>query len=196
MSPRNEAQERKPNPKNRTISNKVTGETVTWVKYSHETNGEETVLLVDQLPGGGPPMHYHRTYDEYFEAVTGLLGFTVNGKEYTLQPGEARMVKIGNTHRFHNDTSELIQLRVTVRPAHAGLEKGLTILFGLANDGLVDETGVPNNVVDSAIFSSAEMTDTAFAGFQGWIMNHLVSVLAWYARWTGRQDRYLEKYWY
>lgn len=196
MSQHRHVEKRKPNPNNRTITNKVTGETVTWVKYSHETDGEETVLIVDQLPGGGPPMHYHRAYDEHFKAISGPLGLTLDGKEFTLQPGEDKVVKIGSTHRFTNHTSEMIQLQVTVRPAHAGLEKGLTILFGLANDGLVDATGIPTSIVDSAIFSCTEMTDTAFVGVQGWIMNHLVSVLAWYGRWSGRQDRLLEKYWY
>lgn len=190
------SEERKPSPDKRIISNSVTGESVNFVEYAHETNGTISRFLVDVLPGGGPPLHFHRTYAEHFTCIKGVLGLTLDGQEYNLNPGESKTVEIGQHHRFHNDTKDVVHFQVTVTPGHSGLEKGLCILFGLASSGYTNEFGVPYSMVDSAIVSQSGMTDTRFVGTKGQFINMLTVVFAWYGRLIGRQQELLEKFWY
>lgn len=182
--------------KRRTIRNKNTGETITWKTYGYETKGEKAVAELVCNPGGGPPLHYHTTYAERFEAVDGELGVTIGAKRETLRlkPGERADVPIGTVHRFFNDGDKDITFKGFVLPAHAGFERSLYILFGLNNDGLADpKTNLPHNILHTALIG--DMSDMKFAGFQGRLMNYMGKVLAAYARWTGVEEELLQKYW-
>lgn len=66
-------------------------------------------------------------------------------------------------------------------------------MYGLANDGLSNEHGVPRSMVHSALV--ADMLDTRFVGGRVAIMNMFVSILAAYGRWSGEEERLLQEYW-
>jgi mannose-6-phosphate isomerase-like protein (cupin superfamily) len=183
----------------RTIVNKNSGEIIIWKQYGVETGGKEAAAELTCSPGGGPPIHYHTTYAERFEAVEGEMGVLV-GKDHRnlekvhLKPGEGLDVPIGTVHRFFNDGDKDVKFRGYVRPAHAGFEKSLYILFGLNNDGLADpKTGMPTSLLHTALIG--DMSDMRFPGFQGGLMNYVGSLLAMYARWTGVEEELLKKYW-
>src|SRR4051794_371481 len=79
--------------KRRTITNKNSGETITWNTYGYESEGREAAALLVCKPGGGPPIHYHTTYAERFEAVEGEMGVLLgkdlgNLETVHLKPGE------------------------------------------------------------------------------------------------------------
>ncbi|KIW22394.1 uncharacterized protein PV07_12283 [Cladophialophora immunda] len=181
--------------KHRTIVNKNTGETITWTTYGYESEGKEANAILVCKPGGGPPLHYHTSYAERFEAVEGELGVILGNREpMHLKPGESADIPIGTSHRFFNDGDKDVTFKGFVLPAHAGFERSLYILFGLNNDGLADaETGMPHSILHTALIG--EMSDMRFPGFQGGLMNYVGKVLAVYARWTGVEDELLRKYW-
>lgn len=185
--------------KRRVITNKNSGETITWTKYGYESDGTEASALLVCKPGGGPPTHYHTTYAERFEAVEGELGVMI-GKDLNslkpihLKPGEKADVPIGTVHRFFNDGDKDITFKGYVLPAHPGFERSLYILFGLNNDGLGDpKTGMPLSLLHTALIG--DMSDMRFPGFQGGMMNYVGKLLAMYARWTGVEEQLLKKYW-
>ncbi|OAP55379.1 hypothetical protein AYL99_10352 [Fonsecaea erecta] len=181
--------------KRRTIINKNTGETITWTTYGYESGGKEASAVLVCKPGGGPPVHYHTSYAERFQAVEGELGVILGNREpIHLKPGESADIPIGTSHRFFNDGDKDVTFKGFVLPGHAGFERSLYILFGLNNDGLADpETGMPHSIVHTALIG--EMSDMRFPGFQGGLMNYVGKVLALYARWTGVENELLRRYW-
>ncbi|KAK5063047.1 hypothetical protein LTR84_005123 [Exophiala bonariae] len=178
----------------RTITNKLTGETITVTKYGYETDGERTEAILVVGPGGGPPLHYHTSYAEKFEALKQTLGVALNDANVYLQPGEAADVPIGTPHRFFNDTEADITFKGSVLPSHAGFERSLYILFGLCNDDLADpKTNLPKSILHTAII--ADMGDMRFPGIAGGVANYLMKGLAAFARWRGIEEELLKKYW-
>ncbi|OAL39233.1 hypothetical protein AYO20_01551 [Fonsecaea nubica] len=181
--------------KRHTIVNKNSGETITWTTYGCETGGKEANAILVCKPGGGPPLHYHTTYAERFEAVEGDLGVILGHREpFHLKPGESAEIPIGTHHRFFNDGDKDVTFKGFVVPAHAGFERSLYVLFGLNNDGLADpKTGMPYSILHAALVG--EMSESRFPGFMGGIMNYVGKILATYARWTGVEEELLRKYW-
>lgn len=86
---------------NRTITNPVLKETVTFVKTADETNEAVSDLTITLAPGGGNPLHYHTTYTERFTAIEGELNLELKNKKIVrLKPGESFLVKKRQVHRF------------------------------------------------------------------------------------------------
>ena len=176
----------------RTIVNKVTGETVFWTKYGYETNGQLSEAMVDCKQGGGPPLHYHTTYNERFEAVEGQATIFVGDEIRRINPGESSFVPMRTKHRFTSEKG-VIKMRGEVFPSSRGFERSLYVLFGLAQDDQTDTEGMPKSLMQTAIISN--MSDMKFPGVSGVFMNMLVGVLAWYGRVSGEEERLLQKYW-
>ena len=178
----------------RTIVNKVTGESITWLKYGYETNGELSEATVDCNEGGGPPLHYHTTYNERFEAVEGQATIFVGDAKTPkrLNPGETAWVPMGTHHRFTSENG-VIKMKGQVIPSLPGFERSLYILFGLAQDDQCNKEGLPNSIVQTAIIS--RMSDMKFPGLSGVFMNMLIEMFAWYGRVSGEEERLLQKYW-
>ena len=177
---------------NRTITNPLIKDEVYFEKYSVETNGEYTKLNIKVSPGGGTPLHYHNTYNETFHAVTNDLGVEVGEDTVQLSPGESKTVPIGTKHRFFNPYSDRdVTFTVEVRPAHEGFEKSLYIMYGLARDGHSDEKGAPKSMMHLCLM--ADMGDMSSPGLLG---KAIVKVVAAYGRWSGEEERLLQRYWF
>ena len=178
----------------RTIVNKVTGETVVFHKYGHETKGEYAEVTIDCLPGGGPPLHYHTSYNERFEGLEGEATVYAGGLDnpVIVKPGDVVFVPMGMNHRF-TSKKDTVKIKGQVLPAHSGFERSLYILFGLNEDSLTDKEGMPKSLVHTAIIS--EMSDMKFPGIGGVFMNTLLMALAWYGRWSGEEEKLLRTYW-
>ena len=104
----------------RIISNKVMKDTIHVDKYGFETKGEYTQGTLLCKPGGGPPLHFHRSYSEKFVALEGDLIVYLDGEKLTLKPGESATVPAGKTHTFTAEGETDIKFTGYCIPAHSG----------------------------------------------------------------------------
>lgn len=104
------------------------------------------------------------------------------------------LVNTGETHTFKNESDQEIEFDVEFRPGVPGLERALCVTFGLANDVLMDDTGMFRNPVHLALFSSKHMADIQLEGWMGTILGPVIEALAAVGRWWGAEERLVKKY--
>jgi mannose-6-phosphate isomerase-like protein (cupin superfamily) len=127
-----------------TIENPVTGERVTFLATSHDTDGEAVVIeTVVQPDGFVAAAHVHPSQSERFAVAEGTLGLKVGGKKLTLGPGDVAVVEAGTAHKFWNAGDEPVRFSCEVRPA-LQFESLLETMFALAADGKTSRKGMPN----------------------------------------------------
>jgi mannose-6-phosphate isomerase-like protein (cupin superfamily) len=127
-----------------TIENPVTGERITFLATSADTDGEAVVIeTVVQPDGFVAAAHVHPNQEERFEILSGMLGLKVDGEEIVAGPGETSTVPAGTPHRFWNAGDDEVRFRCEVRPA-LQFEQLLETMFALAADGKTNRKGMPN----------------------------------------------------
>ncbi|MEM7735867.1 MAG: cupin domain-containing protein [Deinococcota bacterium] len=162
--------------KGKTFKNPVNRDEVTFIEMASENNSEKTILDAVLFPGGGTPLHYHKTFDETFEVLQGELMVQAGKQKIKLTAGEKITAKKGVHHRFYSESDQPTTFRTTVTPGHEGFEKFLPILYGLARDGLVDKGSNPKNFRHTAIIMT--MSDTRLIGplsILGWIFGFVAN---------------------
>jgi quercetin dioxygenase-like cupin family protein len=115
---------------------------VTVLKTAEETNGDYLLVEVELAAGGGTPQHYHKTFNETFMAVDGVLGVDVGKKKLRLQKGETATAPMNEVHRFYNPGQSTIRFQVKIAPAQNRFLEALSIGYGLAGDGKTNNKGV------------------------------------------------------
>jgi len=127
-----------------TIHNQVTGETITFLATSADTDGEAVVIeTVVQPDGFVAAAHVHPSQTERFAVAEGTLVLKVDGQEKTLSPGDVAIVEPGQAHKFWNAGDEPVKFVCEVRPA-LQFESLLETMFDLAADGKTNKKGMPN----------------------------------------------------
>src|ERR671934_365849 len=127
-----------------TIENPITGERITFLATSADTNGEAVVIeTVVQPDGFVAAAHVHPIQSERFTVAAGTLGLKVGRKNLTLEPGELAAVEPGTAHRFWNAGEDEVRFVCEVRPA-LRFESLLETMFVLAADGKTNRKGMPN----------------------------------------------------
>lgn len=174
----------------RTIVNPVIRDVATFLQTARESKSKLSELEITLMPGGGNPLHYHKTYSETFVAVEGELGLRL-GKEQTLilKPGETFTVKPMQLHCFFNPTDQKIKFNIRIEPGHEGFENSLRIIYGLAADGLTNKDSIPKSLTHTALVVT--MSDMNAPGLLTWIY----PLLTWIAkRAKGEEQRLKAKY--
>ncbi len=177
----------------RQIHNPVFDDTVTFLKYSYETEGAYTLLEIDLGPEGGNTPHSHRRFAETFIAVEGGLGVEHEGENHLLEPGQQLAALPGEVHRFYNPGAERIRFQVKIEPGSAGFEKALYLLYGLTRDGYTDDYGRPENFGHIALF--VKLSDTRAPGFLN-LLNPLLKRAANRMETSGEAEELLQRYYY
>jgi mannose-6-phosphate isomerase-like protein (cupin superfamily) len=127
-----------------TITNPVTGERITFLATSADTNGEAVVIEVAVQPDGFvAAAHVHPSQSERFAVASGTLGLKVGGKKLTLGSGDVATVEAGTPHKFWNTGEDEVRFVCEVRPA-LQFESLLETMFALAADGKTNRKGMPN----------------------------------------------------
>jgi quercetin dioxygenase-like cupin family protein len=127
-----------------TIENPVTGERITFLATSRDTDGDAVVIeTVVQPDGFVAAAHVHPSQSERFAVAEGTLGLKVGGKKLTLGPGDVAVVEPGTPHKFWNAGDEPVRFVCEVRPA-LQFESLLETMFALAADGKTNKKGMPN----------------------------------------------------
>lgn len=171
------------------IHNPLSRDTVTFLRRADEHGATE--LRLEVAPGGGLERHAHDAFAETFTCLSGVLGVQVGREVLRLCPGESATAPIGAAHRWFNDGGEVAVARVTVGPAHAGMERALIVLYGLARDGLRPESGGWTGVLRLAWL--ADLSNSRVTGPLR-ALNPLLRTLARAARRRGLDRELLARY--
>lgn len=140
---------------------------VTVLKTVNETNHEYTLLEIELEKGGGNGWHYHTKFDEHFIPVEGALGIGLRKRDMIIQPGETAFARAGELHRFFNPGEFNIRFQVKIMSGDNRFLKSLAILYGLAEDGLTNNAGVPRKIDHLALMLA--LSDTRLPGLIGLI---------------------------
>jgi len=121
-----------------TITNPVTGLTITWVTVS-----PELLEWDDYYPRQGLRVapHVHPEMTEHWHVVEGIVRFRVGEEEHEIGPGEGVAASPGTTHAAWNVTHGA-RMRVSMRPALRWAEV-VEQLVAWAEEGKTDENGTP-----------------------------------------------------
>jgi len=137
------------------VEHPVTGERITFLETSKETNGEYALFELRVRPHGfvAAP-HVHPLAVETFEIRSGTFTFVVDGQERQVGPGEGAAVPAGAAHAWWNSGEDEGVAIVEFRPG-LKTEEFFETFFGLAQDGKVSpKTGLPNVLWLASIFRS------------------------------------------
>ncbi|HEY9627786.1 MAG TPA: cupin domain-containing protein [Coleofasciculaceae cyanobacterium] len=178
----------------KTIVNPATGDRMTVLHASHQSQGTYAKFRFDLPPGAkGSPLHYHTQMDETFTVLKGCLEMEVGQKNNRrwLKPGESVRVMAGTHHSFRNSSEDWVTFISENRPS-AGFERFIRGLYGLAIDGKVNPEGMPTNLLQLAIL--LKQADTLPVGIPPLLFNGLINLLLGVAQ-VFRTERSLLKYW-
>jgi mannose-6-phosphate isomerase-like protein (cupin superfamily) len=126
-----------------TLESPRIGQTITFVRTAQDTDGAELVIDATMRPGAFMPPHRHLRQEETFEVLAGTGTFHVARRRVIACPGEHVRIPAGVAHRFHNRSSDDVQIRATLRPA-LRVEELFERLFRLGAEGRVNRLGAPN----------------------------------------------------
>jgi quercetin dioxygenase-like cupin family protein len=127
-----------------TVENPLTGERLTFLKTSRDTNGEYVVVETLLQPGARvAAAHLHPYQTERFEVIQGTVGMKVGGKKIEARASEVVTVEPGVAHRFWNAGDGEARFLCKVSPA-LGFEELIETMFGLAADGKTSKSGMPS----------------------------------------------------
>jgi quercetin dioxygenase-like cupin family protein len=175
----------------RKIYNPVQKDYVTFLKTSEETNGECTLVEVELAPKGGVGLHYHKTYSEKFDCISGVVSIQLGKEVCHLTAGKSATALANINHRFFNAANEPCVFKVELRPASRGFEQSLQIGYGLAREGEVRSNGFPKDKL-----ALAWLFDISESNLPGWmsIFEFILRKQAKKAREKGIDKKLVEKY--
>ncbi|AEE51760.1 cupin domain-containing protein [Haliscomenobacter hydrossis] len=177
----------------RTVVNPVIKDKATFVEIAAETGGRRTFIEIELAPGGGNGLHYHKSFAETFTVLQGTLGVQMGKQIHHLQPGQSATVEPMVVHRFFNvSQAEPVMFSVELRPGHAGFERCVQVVYGLAADQQTDQkNGIPKNIYHLALI--LKWGDTQMPGFFK-LLQPLFGWLAKRAERKGIDQQLIEKY--
>jgi quercetin dioxygenase-like cupin family protein len=172
------------------IDNPITGERITFLKTSADTEGELLSVEVELPPRAkGVPLHYHLEQTERFEVLDGTLDVHAGAQDRLLRPGEVVEVPPRVLHRFGNDSDQPTRFRSEIRPPRR-IETMLEATHGLARDGKTNRNSVPKNPFQLGLL--VELSESYLPGPPIPIQQVIFGSLARLARLLGYSDEFPE----
>jgi quercetin dioxygenase-like cupin family protein len=177
------------------IENPITGERITFLKTTQETNGELLRFEYVLPPGFTIPQHVHPHQEERHEVLSGTLRGRVGGQERDYAAGERVVGPAGVPHAWQNPSSdEELRFVSELRPPLV-FETIMETYCGLAQDGKTTKQGIPKNPLQFAVL----VDETRGMFYSSWApvdvqeaFLALFSVLASVGRMLGYKARYPE----
>jgi quercetin dioxygenase-like cupin family protein len=146
------------------IENPMTGERITFLETTGETNGELLRFEYVVQPRWSVPEHVHPRQEERHEVLSGTLWGRVGGREHTFDEGRRVIGPAGVPHAWRNpSSSEELRFVSEIRPP-LRFEAFLETSFGLARDGKTTKQGVPKNPLQLAVLVHESRDMFYFAG--------------------------------
>ena len=172
-----------------TIENPVTGERITFLRTSAETDGEAVVFECAVRPSGFvAAAHVHPFQSERFEILEGALTFRIDGQDLPVGPGDCVLVPAGRSHRFRNTGDTEARFRCEVRPA-LGFEGLIETMFSLAGAGKTNRKGMPGPL-RLAVIARAHFDTVRLPFPPAWIQRIVLAVWSPLGRMLGYRATY------
>lgn len=173
------------------FSNPVTGERAVSLTDPREHPDEVLVSHLFVSPGGRVAApHWHPKVRERFLIMAGRVGFLLDGEEVVLGPGEGATVEPGVVHDWWQVGDEEAQALVEVVPG-VGFIEMVGSMFGLARDGKVSATGMPDPL-QLAVMGREYRDVVAFTSPPQIVQRLTIPPLALLGRLLGRRPFYPE----
>jgi len=171
------------------IRNPATGETVTFLTTTADSNGALLgIEMVADPSGGGVSEHLHPKLTERHELLQGRLHVRLRGEERVLEaPAEIEIPPL-TPHSLRYGGDRPIRTIVSYTPA-GGFESFLETVYALATDGKTNAKGMPN-LLQSAVIAREHLDDYALPKLPLWLQKALFGVLAPVGRLAGYKARY------
>jgi len=183
-----------------TIENPITKSRTVVIESDKETNGMGWLLEVYCVPKSKPDIaeHFHLTWTETFEIISGSAHYKLNGVQKTAQAGEKIVMPPGQLqiHPWNAGETEMVyrQRDEFEQPNHQAVQDVLGVfatIAGLAREGKVDNKGLPKNPLQLAI---TLRTLSKYGGYDASlpisVQNFLASTLGWLAEVLGYKAVY------
>jgi quercetin dioxygenase-like cupin family protein len=145
------------------IDDPITGQRITFLKTSADTEGELLRFEMRLAPGGFVPAHMHPIQRERLEVISGSLNFRTQGSERILHSGDVLFVTPKEGHEARNDSAEEACFVIETRPA-LRTEKRLEIIAGLAQRAKESERGSVGHLIQRGVIAHAYLKETALPG--------------------------------
>jgi quercetin dioxygenase-like cupin family protein len=177
------------------IENPITGERITFLKTTTETNGELLRFEYVAPPRFFIPEHFHPRQEERHEVLSGTLRGRVGGQERDYGEGDRVVGPAGVPHAWKNPSSdEELRFISEIRPPLI-FQTILETTFGLARDGKSTKQGIPKNPLQIAVLADESRgmfyaTRVPVAVQEGFLT--LLALLASVGRLLGYRARYPE----
>ena len=177
------------------IENPITGERITFLKTTRQTDGRLLRFEYVLPPGFTIPEHVHPHQEERHEILSGTLRGRVGGKERDYGEGERVVGPAGVPHAWRNPSSrEEVRFISEIRPPLA-FETFFETYSGLGRDGKLTSQGIPKNPLQLAVLLD-EMRGTFYSALAPVAVQEaffaLFGVLASVGRLLGYKARYPE----
>jgi mannose-6-phosphate isomerase-like protein (cupin superfamily) len=172
------------------IEHPITGERITWIETSAETDGALLHFELAMAPRGfvAAP-HVHPRQPERFEVKLGRIRLRVGKTERDVRVGEVIEVPTGTPHVWNNPFDEQAVVDVQFRPA-LDAEGFFESYFALANDGKVSpKSGMPGGLQLMA-WAHQYRHEVAAPAPAGWLIKPAIAVLGPVAERLGYRGRY------
>lgn len=153
--------------KNKTISNPVNGQTITFLQTAADTRGQLLEMQATYRAGSTePPLHYHPAQAEDFVFETGEMHVKMNGQTRICKAGETLHIPANIPHAMWNAGPGPASINWKVRPA-LDMEQFFEQITGMAADGKAGPSGRPP-FLQTALFANRfsgvfRMSKPAFA---------------------------------
>ncbi|MEU6407087.1 cupin domain-containing protein [Streptomyces sp. NPDC046985] len=155
---------------------------------AQETGGVRSVMDLYVAPGGfAADFHVHPASEERFTLVRGRLRVSIAGTDVILdEPGQTVAVPPGTVHRFFSASDHEETFAVVEFTQRADRFERLLLrqLFGLAEDGRLDDQGIPGPLQTAV--TMLEFSDVLRFTSRPWpVQRTLYALLAPVARMRG-----------
>jgi mannose-6-phosphate isomerase-like protein (cupin superfamily) len=106
------------------LNDRLTSEHYVWGENCHgwKLCDEENLRVIEEEmpPHTSEKMHLHRQAQQVFYVLSGRGTFTIDGKEFEIQPFQSCTIKPGQRHKISNTSSSPLRFLVISQPTTVG----------------------------------------------------------------------------
>jgi quercetin dioxygenase-like cupin family protein len=186
-----------------TFENPITGERMVFDTTARDSNGLllEIEFFIQPNTGRGLPAHFHPSFDERFEILSGSARYIVGDVEHPADAGDEIVLPRGIPHihpwNVGNDVLHVRKITQLDKPDKDLLLKSeafFETLYALAQEGKTGADGLPKNLLQKVVVGQALEPASYSATPPLWIQRPLLGLLAAIGRAFGYSGYYPAQY--